>query len=422
MSLKNSLIFIILLALLLSTSVGGAALSAHPERFKQVAQLLPGANALGFGHSVAISGDTVAMGDPYDNQYGEEAGAVTIFQSDGAGNWLEVARVTPLDAEAGIFFGRNLALSADRLVVGAPYDNDFGPQSGSVYIFERDQGGPNAWGQVAKLTASDPTRYDSYGWAVTVDGDTVVASNYVYPPGGQVYVYERDAGGAGQWGETAQLSPDPPWYGAAFGESLDLDGDLLAIGAYAGGDYAGYVYVFQRQPGTSQWQRLTRFRAADTYAYDYFGYSVALDGWTILAGAPGVNGLTGAAYIFSADPAQPDVWNEQARLDASDGAMGEYFGIELDISGDTAWIGAPWHADGTGAVFVYEQDQGGSNQWGEVESVVGNDTVAGDEFGYWTSIDGDLAVSGAPGHLPNGSAYIFDLNPTWRMHLPIVMR
>jgi hypothetical protein len=206
-----------------------------------------------------------------------------------------------------------------------------------------------------------------------VDGDTVVASNYVYTPGGRVYVYERDAGGAGQWGETAQLSPDPPGFGAAFGESLDLDGDLLAISAYAGGDYSGYVYVFQRQPGTSQWQRLTRFRAADTVAYDYFGYSVALDGWTILSGAPGVNGLTGAAYIFTADPAQPDVWTEQARLDASDGAMGEYFGIELDISLNTAWIGAPWHADGMGAVFSYERDQGGPNQWGEVESVVGND-------------------------------------------------
>jgi hypothetical protein len=347
---------------------------------------------------------------------------VTVFQTDGEDHWVETRRVTPEDSRAGIYFGRNLAISADLLVVGAPGNLTFGAQAGSAYIFERNMGGPNQWGQVAKLNASDPAINDNFGWAVSVDGTTVVVGAYTHSMGGRVYFFERDASGPGRWGETAYIDPDPPGFQAGFGETLDLDGDLLAVGAYAGGDYAGYVYVFQRLPDSNQWQRLTRFRALDTSAYHYFGYSVALDDWTILAGAPGADGLTGAAYIFIADPTQPGVWTEQARLAASDGAMGDYFGLELDLSTDNALVGAPLHTGDAGAAYVYSRHRGGANLWGEVTSVQGDDTLPGDEFGHWTAIDGYLAVVGAPGSQPAGSAYLFDLNQPWQIHLPLVIR
>ncbi len=88
-----------------------------------------------FGYSVAISGDTLAVGDPSDDQYGAEAGSVTIYQSDPAGHWVEITRLTASDAEEGIRFGNSLALSGDTLVVGAPYDNDFGEHSGVCVYF-----------------------------------------------------------------------------------------------------------------------------------------------------------------------------------------------------------------------------------------------------------------------------------------------
>jgi hypothetical protein len=418
---RKTLISIIIIgALLFATSYGGKASQAYPDRIIQIAHLPGGEYSSAFGCSVAIAGGTVAVGDPYDSQYAEEAGAVTIFQPNQNGQWTEITRIGPVAPRQGDHFGRNLALSGDRLVVGAPYDINFGVQPGSAYIFERNEGGSNAWGQVAKLTASDAHPNDNYGWAVTIDGNTVVIGAYTQAMGGSVYVYMSSASGSGQWEETMKLSPDPPGYQAGFGESLDLDGDLLAVGAYAGGDYAGYVYVFQHTPDTDQWQRLTRFRAADTAPYHYFGYSVALDNWTILAGAPGAYGLTGAAYIFTADPNQPELWTNQARLAASDGALGDYFALELDLYGRIAWIGAPVHDSYVGAVYVYGRDQGGTGQWGETTSIVGDDTLAGDEFGYWTSIDGNLAVAGAPGSPPVGSAYIFDLNQPWRIHLPII--
>jgi hypothetical protein len=422
--MNRKLLFAILvvLVLLFSTSNAGYGVASHPDRLGQVAHLIGDENNVNFGYSVAIAGDTVAIGDPYDRQNAESAGSVTIYQAGGSGDWVEITTISPADGKAGSNFGRNLAFSGDLLVVGAPGNLEFGAQPGLVYIFERNMGGPNHWGQVARLSASDAAINDNFGWAVSVDGDTVAVGAYTHAMGGRVYFYQRDAGGPGEWGETAQINADPPSYQACFGESLDLNGDLLAVGAYGGGDYAGYVYVFQRLPDSNQWQRLARFRAADTSAYHYFGYSVALDGWTILAGAPGADGLTGAAYIFTADPIHPEVWTEQRRLIASDGEMGDYFALELDLSADTALVGAPIHASGTGAAYIFSRHQGGANLWGEIGSIVGDNSMPADEFGYWTSVDGNMAVAGAPGSFPGGAAYIFDLDQPWLIHLPLVSR
>jgi hypothetical protein len=419
---KIATLVITVLAILLITSHFAAALPIQPERIAQIAKLNDGIYSQAFGASVAISGDTIAIGDPADSQLGGEVGAVTIYQSDPQGGWLEIAHITPSVVAEGMRFGSHVALSGDRLVVGAPGGLALANQAGSAYIYERNQGGSNAWGEVVRLTASDVPYTDNYGWGIATSGNTVVIGAYTRPMGGKVYIYERDAGGPGAWGETAQLLPDEPGFQACFGVSVDLDEDLLAIGAYGGGDYAGYVYVFQRVPSTNQWQRLTRFRAADTYAYHYFGYSVALENWTILTGAPGADSLTGSAYIFTSDPSQPGTWTEQIKLSASDGAFQDYFGIELALSGEHAWIGAPLHANRAGTAYVFDRNYPGEGQWGEEASIAGNDTLEGDEFGYWVDIEGQIAVAGSPGNAPTGSVYLFDLNQPWKTHLPLVIR
>jgi hypothetical protein len=322
----------------------------------------------------------------------------------------------------GMRFGRSIALSGNRLVVGAPANSNINYQPGSAYVFEQDELEPDTWNEVARLTNGDAEFDDNYGWAVGISGDTAVIGAYSRPIGGRVFIYEQDEGGPGSWGETTQLYPDGPGFQACFGESLELDGDLLAVGAYGGGDYSGYVYVFQRTPATNQWQRLTRFRAADTYAYHYFGYSVALDGWTILAGAPGADSVAGAAYIFTADPLQPEIWIERKKLSASDGAMLDYFGYAVDLSGEHAWVGAPMHADQAGSAYLFGRDHPEPDFWGEISPVIGNDTQAGDVFSEWTAIDGNLAVAGAPGSPPTGAVYLFDVNQPWRILLPLLFR
>ena len=422
--MARKIIAILSLTVLLLFFSPGSSLASPSwlNHIAQVARLSGGENNLTFGYSVAISGDTLAVGDPYDSRAGNQAGSVSIYQLKQHGQWVEVTTLTALEARDGDHFGANLAISGDRLLVGAPFSINFGNSPGSAYIFERNQGGPDAWGQVARLVAGEVSPCDNFGWAVSVDGDRAIVGAYTSTPGGAAFVFERDAGGPGAWGETAQLLPDEPIYGAGFGVTADLDGDLLAIGAYAGGDYSGYIHVFQYMADISQWQRLTRFRAADTEPYYYFGYTLALDDYTLLAGAPGADGLTGAAYIFTAEPEKPDTWTEQARLVPCDGAMGDMFAMHVDLSGDHAWIGAPWHFSDTGMAYMYDRHQGGINQWGEVAHLTGDDTQPGDAFGYKVSIDGGLAAAGAPSHMPSGAAYIFDLDSPWLIHLPLVIR
>jgi hypothetical protein len=412
----------ILVSLIFLSTGSTLASPGRLNHITEIARLDGGEHNQTFGYSMAISGDTLAVGDPYDSRAGDQAGSVTIFQPNPQGQWVEVTTLIALEARQGDHFGADIAISGERLLVGAPFSSDFGNSPGSAYIFERNQGGPNAWGQVAKLVADEVYPWDNFGWAVSLQGNQAVVGAYTTTPGGAVYVFERDAGGSDTWEETAQLLPDAPGYQACFGEALDLDGDLLAIGAYGGGDYSGYVYIFQYMADSSQWQRLTRFRAADTAPYHYFGYTVALDDYTVLAGAPGADGLTGVAYIFTTEPEKPDTWTERARLVPSDGTMGDMFAQHVDLSGEYAWIGSPWHAADAGAAYLFDRDQGGIDHWGEVAHLIGSNTMPGDAFGYWISTDGTLAVAGAPTHSPGGAAYIFDLHAPWLTHLPLVIR
>ena len=90
----------------------------------------------------------------------------------------ETNKLSASDAGAGDGFGWSVAISGDTLVVGA-FEADGGPgdpipESGAAYVFERDLGGAGNWGEAAKLSASDAGRFDYFGWSVAISGDTLV--------------------------------------------------------------------------------------------------------------------------------------------------------------------------------------------------------------------------------------------------------
>ena len=72
------------------------------------------------------------------------------------------------DAAAGDWFARSVSVSGDTTVIGAYWDDDGGSDSGSAYVFSRNQGGNDNWGQVIKLTASDAAAGDEFGFSVSV--------------------------------------------------------------------------------------------------------------------------------------------------------------------------------------------------------------------------------------------------------------
>ncbi|MDH3268326.1 MAG: FG-GAP repeat protein, partial [Ignavibacteria bacterium] len=131
-------------------------------------KILPGDGTLHdeFGYSVSISGDYAIVGALFGDNY---FGSAYIFRRDGA-SWIEEQELTASDGAAGDKFGCSVSISGNYTVVGAQWDDDYGENSGSAYIFRRD--GTN-WIEEQKLTASDGAEDDDFGGSVSISGDTL---------------------------------------------------------------------------------------------------------------------------------------------------------------------------------------------------------------------------------------------------------
>jgi len=194
-----------------------------------------------------------------------------------------------------------------------------------------------------------------------------------------------------------------------FGSAVDVDGDVLVIGAPSDDDVAfgaGAVYVFGRRG--SLWVEEAKLTAAgDAASVGGFGAALDLDGEALLVGAPRdrARGFeSGAAYVFVR---VGGVWQEQSRLVASDTAARDLFGWSVALDGGVAAIGAFLHdsaGEDAGGAHVFERV---GTSWFERAKVVPAGAAAGDHFGIAVALDGGLLVAGAPGHGRAGAAYGF---------------
>ncbi len=132
-----------------------------------------------FGNSVSISGDTILVGSEQVDDNGFRSGSAYIFERNAGGSdsWGEVAKLVASDGGIGDDFGNRVAISGNTVVAGSIGDDVNGSNSGSAYIFERNAGGSDTWGEVAKLVASDGVAGDSFGASVAISGDTVLVGS-----------------------------------------------------------------------------------------------------------------------------------------------------------------------------------------------------------------------------------------------------
>jgi len=239
----------------------------------------------GYNVSAAMVGEEAVLGGP---GAGSEGGAVYLFARDDD-QWRQRHQFVPNEDRDE--FGRSVAFDGERVVVG---DNNnpttMESWSGSAYVFGRDEG---SWAQEAAL-GSDAENL--FGTSVTVAGDTVlVGAPYAEPNGqetGAVFVYER---ADGEWSQQTTLTPDDSVDATLFGQGVALDGDTAVVGAP--GDGGDSAYVFERTE--TEWTRRARLTATDADSEDDFGWSVAYTGGTAVLGAPKAGG-TGHAYVFRA--------------------------------------------------------------------------------------------------------------------------
>ncbi|HUU83569.1 MAG TPA: hypothetical protein VM243_08700 [Phycisphaerae bacterium] len=261
-----------------------------------------------FGVSVALSGDAVVLGAPFDGDNGPAAGAAYVFRYNGA-SWVEEQKLLASGGAPWDLLGVAVAISGDTAVIGAPWDEDNGWRSGSAYVFRFDG---STWVQQPKLLASDGAGGDCFGAAVALSGDTAVigapTDQHDGWPLGSAYIFRFDGW---TWVEQAKLvAPDAEW-GDEFGVRVAIEGDTAVIGLGRideSGERWGGAYVF-RYDGSS-WPQVARVLASDGEGGDHFGRSVAIAGDTAVVGAygDGDNGPdSGSACVFDLDPIPGDL-------------------------------------------------------------------------------------------------------------------
>jgi drug/metabolite transporter superfamily protein YnfA len=394
-----------------------------------------------FGWAVAISGDTIVVGAPYEDSGAPgvggdqgnaiaDSGAAYVFVRNGA-TWTQQAYLKASNTDAQDFFGMAVAIDGDTIVAGSIWENsaargidgdgadNSAPHAGAGYVFVRTDSG---WSQQAYLKAANTDQLDSFGGAVAVAGDTIVI---------------------GAWRESS----------AATGVNSDQDDNSAPL--------AGAAYVLVRS-GTT-WSQQAYLKAANTDAEDYFGHLVAIAGETIVvtataedSAASGVNGddddnsaeNAGAAYVFVRTDSG---WSQQAYLKASNPDADDDFGSALAIAGDRIVVAAGAEdsaartidgdqaddsAINAGAAYVFVR---AGTDWSQSAYLKAPNADRIDDFGRAAALTDEMIVIGAIGEESSatgvngnpadnsafraGAAYIFGNTaptPAKKTYLPLL--
>ncbi len=348
-------------------------------------------------------------------------------------NAFYLATLFDAHGQTGDELGFSVAIDGDVLLVGAPYvDVDGYENRGAAYVFYRNQGGADSWKLVATLVAPDGRAKDNFGWSVALSGNVAVVGAPLddvngVADAGSVHVFFRDWGGADNWGWVRQVTAiSGGSVTDKFGMAVAVDGTTLAVGA-PGQDVGpkadqGAVHLYELS-GDGGLREVIAITPTDGAADDEVGDALALDDDLLLVGAPGADvgsaSDQGAAYLFARNQGGAENWGQVTKLTASDGAAGDAFGRAVALDGDMALIGAPL-ADiagqsNQGAAYIFERNQGGADNWGQVKKLVASDGSSDDSFGSAVALREGLAVVGAPDYgtlspLYQGALYIFARN------------
>ena len=376
---------------------GDGVIGPYSEQGKLMVSSRQAQQNILFGGSVDIDGDMAVVGARFDG-----GGSAYIFQEVGPGNWQKVAKLTPSDGAGGDYFGYSVAISGDVVIVGALYGDGNVKDSGAAYVFKQTDTGD--WQQVAKLIAPDGGQYNYFGNAVAIDGNTaIVGAKSSDRAKGSAWIFQEIGG---NWEMIAKLMASDGANNDNFGQSVAIDSDTVIIGAYLDDTDKGYdsgsTYIFRKVGGI--WEQKAKLTASDGAASDFFGWSVAINGDRAVVGARGDddNGSnSGSAYIFRE---VGGIWEQKAKLTASDGADSDSFGYSVAIDGGVLIVGAQNNSEGKdlwkGSTYIFQGTSFGN--WQEAAKLTASDGVAYGYFGQSLAIEGGRILVGA-----SGDAYIF---------------
>lgn len=312
-------------------------------------------------------------------------------------------------------FGNAMAVEGDALIVGGMFFEGPGDDNGAAFVFRLEG---TAWVEEQELVADDAVNLEHFGNAVDIDADVVIVGavddeTVAGAGAGSAYVFRFDGLA---WVQEQKLEATDAFLDQEFGKSVAVSGDQGLVGAWYddnNGFRAGAAYVFGFDGST--WCEEQKLLAPDGDNEDWFGSSVGLSGNRALVGAMLEDTLgdnAGAVYAFE----HGDHWIPTQKLLPSDGIPGAGFGLALAVDGDVAVVGASFDSEGgvtAGAAYVFRHDGEG---WVEQQKLVASDATGGEEFGFAVAISGETIVIGAMVDddfgFSSGSAYLFRFDGT----------
>jgi FG-GAP repeat len=186
-----------------------------------------------FGDSVAISGGTIVVG-AFD--HASEAGRAYVF-TKGATGWHQVDELVGADTVAGDGFGVSVAISGETVAVGSGLAAS---DAGRGYLFTK---GTTGWHQAAELVGPGTIAGDDFGDSVAVSGSAVVVGTFAHTAGAAgAYLFIKTPTG---WSQSTDLAGSDTSSDDEFGYSVAVSGTTIAVGAYGHDSGVGRVYVFE---------------------------------------------------------------------------------------------------------------------------------------------------------------------------------
>ena len=139
-----------------------------------------------FGYSVSISGYNAIVGAARDDDNGLNSGSAYFFRRDST-SWVEEKKIIASDGAEGDLFGSSVSISEDFAIIGAQRNDGY---TGAAYIFKKSEAN---WAEIQKLTASDGASFDIFGHSVSISGDNVIVGapydDDNGPGSGSAYIY-----------------------------------------------------------------------------------------------------------------------------------------------------------------------------------------------------------------------------------------
>ncbi|WP_254560967.1 T9SS type A sorting domain-containing protein [Dyadobacter diqingensis] len=418
-----------------------------------------------FGGIIAMEGNDMVIGHyVFGNGSGKPESAYVFEKNQGGtGNWGVIKKLVAPTPAKGDYFGQSVGIGDGYIIVGAVQEDGSNSmvESGSAYIFKKNQGGNKNWGLVKKLTAPNPEHFEFFGKSVAISGEHALVGvpqedddefekNNIMDAGA-AYFYQKEKGGNENWGFTRKTITEERTPDDNYGYSVAISGDLAVVGSpYEDQDRfgkntipdAGAAYILRRSAGN--WVQVRKLTPIIRGSHDNFGSSVAIKGDYVIVGAPKYDMSTagnqlkdvGSAYVFYANQG-PGNWGQVCQLVAANGQANDLFGYAVSIGDNVAVVGAP-NTGGTsgeqnlGSAYVFEKDQNSGN-WAETKELTAVTRVANAYFGHSVSISGNYIIAGAHSDNHNGkgapvigagAAYLFRKNPsarnTWIMQNKLV--